>query len=91
MPLAALARCCSCKTNVSAATNGTTVFWGKDVQAKQTFAYYRHVSFSCCSPQVSGAPNKVSDDEVPIPCLHVTSHPQPSACAASTLPANSDD
>jgi hypothetical protein len=35
MPLAALATCCSCKTNVSAATDVTTVFWGKDVQASR--------------------------------------------------------
>jgi hypothetical protein len=46
---------------------------------------------SCCSPQdlcVSGAPEQVSDDEVHIPCLHVTSPPRPSALATS--PAVSD-
>jgi hypothetical protein len=46
----------------------------------------------CCTPQVlgvPGAPDRVSDDEGPIPCLHVTSSPRPSAHAAS--PADSDD
>jgi hypothetical protein len=49
---------------------------------------------SCCSPQVScmsGAPDQGSDDEVPIPRLHVTSPLRPSARAAATLPADSDD
>jgi hypothetical protein len=49
---------------------------------------------SCCSPQVScvsGAPNQVSDDGVPIPRLHVSAPPRPSAGAASTPPADSDD
>jgi hypothetical protein len=49
---------------------------------------------SCCSPQapcVSGAPNQVSDDEVPIPCLHVTSPLRPSACATAASPSDSDD
>jgi hypothetical protein len=39
---------------------------------------------------VSGAHDQVSDDEVPIPCLHVTSLPQPLARAAAS-PAGSDD
>jgi hypothetical protein len=30
---------------------------------------------SCCSPQVPGAPDHVSDDEDPVPCLLVTSPP----------------
>jgi hypothetical protein len=40
---------------------------------------------------MSGSPNQVSDDEVPIPRLHVTSPPRPSARAAATSPADSDD
>jgi hypothetical protein len=49
---------------------------------------------SCCSPQVScvwGTPDQISDDEVPIPCLHVTSPSQPSAHAAAPSPADRDD
>jgi hypothetical protein len=38
-----------------------------------------------------GAPNQISDDEVPIPGLYVTSPPQPSAHAATSSPAHSDD
>jgi hypothetical protein len=34
---------------------------------------------SCCSPQVSGAPSQVSNDQVPIPQLHVTCPLRPSA------------
>jgi hypothetical protein len=47
-----------------------------------------------CSPQVSGvsgAPDQVSDDEVPIPHLPVTAPPQPSARAAATSLAEHDD
>jgi hypothetical protein len=49
-----------------------------------------------CSPHVpcrSGAPDQVSDDEAPIPCLHVTPPPPPrhSARAAAVSPADSDD
>jgi hypothetical protein len=40
---------------------------------------------------VSGDPDQVSDDEVPIPRLHVTSPPQPPARAAAISPADSDD
>jgi hypothetical protein len=40
---------------------------------------------------VSGTPDQISDDEVPIPRLHVTSPPQPSARAAAPSPAGSDD
>jgi hypothetical protein len=40
---------------------------------------------------MSGAPDQVSDDEVPIPHLHVTSPPSPSALAAATSPAVRDD
>jgi hypothetical protein len=39
---------------------------------------------------VYGAPDQVSDDEVPIICLHVASPPRPSACAAAASPASSD-
>jgi hypothetical protein len=49
---------------------------------------------SCCSPQesyVPGNPSQISDDQVPIPRLHVTSSPQLSAHDAATSPANSDD
>jgi hypothetical protein len=48
----------------------------------------------CCNPQVScvsGAPDQVSDDEVPIPLLLATSPPRPFARAAATSPAESDD
>jgi hypothetical protein len=51
-------------------------------------------SVSCRSPQlpcVSNASDQVNDDEVPILCLHVTSPPRPSACAAAASPADSDD
>jgi hypothetical protein len=44
---------------------------------------------SCCSPQVpcvSSASDHVSNDKVPIPCLHVTAPPRPSALAAATSP-----
>jgi hypothetical protein len=40
---------------------------------------------------VSGAPDQVSDDEVPIPCQHVTTPPRPSAPAAAPSPADRDD
>jgi hypothetical protein len=40
---------------------------------------------------VPGAPDQVRDDEVPIPCLHATSPPRPSARAAAASPAGSDD
>jgi hypothetical protein len=40
---------------------------------------------------VSGTPDQISDDEVPIPGLHVISPPQPSAYAAAPSPADSDD
>jgi hypothetical protein len=40
---------------------------------------------------VTGAPYQVSDDEVPISCLHVTSPPRPSAHAAAASPIDSDD
>jgi hypothetical protein len=39
---------------------------------------------------VFGAPDQVSDDEVPIICLHVASPPRPSACGAAASPAGSD-
>jgi hypothetical protein len=42
-------------------------------------------------PCLSGAPDQVSDDEVPIPRLHVTATPRPSAYAAAISPADSDD
>jgi hypothetical protein len=40
---------------------------------------------------MSGAPDQVSDDEVPIPHLHVTFPRSPSALAAATSPAVRDD
>jgi hypothetical protein len=40
---------------------------------------------------VSGTPNQISNDEVPIPHLRVTSPPQPSAHAAAPSPADSED
>jgi hypothetical protein len=46
------------------------------------------------SPQVScvsGPPDQISDDEVPVPPLNVTSPPQPSARAAAPSSADSDD
>jgi hypothetical protein len=49
---------------------------------------------SCCSPQVScvsGAPDQINHDEIPIPRLHVTFPPQPSAHTAAPSPADSDD
>jgi hypothetical protein len=48
-------------------------------------------AFPLCSPQVSCTPEQISDDEVPIPHLHDTSPPQPSAHAAAPSPADSDD
>jgi hypothetical protein len=39
----------------------------------------------CCSPQVSGTPDQISDDEVRIPRLHGTFLPQPSAHAEVSL------
>jgi hypothetical protein len=43
------------------------------------------------SSGASNAPDQVSDDEAPIPCLHVTSPPHSSALAAPASPADSDD
>jgi hypothetical protein len=40
---------------------------------------------------VSGTPDQIRDDEVPIPRLHVTSPPQPSAPSAAPSPGDSDD
>jgi hypothetical protein len=40
---------------------------------------------------VSGAPDQVSNDEVPIPCLNATCSPQPSARTAAASPAASDE
>jgi hypothetical protein len=40
---------------------------------------------------VSGSLDQVSDDEVPIPCLHVASPPRPSAHVAAATPSDSDD
>jgi hypothetical protein len=40
---------------------------------------------------MSGTLDQISDDEVPSPCLPATSPPQPSARAAATVPADSDD
>jgi hypothetical protein len=40
---------------------------------------------------VFGSPNLVSDDKVPIPCLHVPSHKRPSAHAAAASLEDSDD
>jgi hypothetical protein len=42
-------------------------------------------------PCILGAPDQVSDDEVPIPHLHATPPSPPSARAAATLLADSDD
>jgi hypothetical protein len=36
-------------------------------------------------------PDQISNDEVPIPRLHVTSSPQPSVYAAALMPADRDD
>jgi hypothetical protein len=49
---------------------------------------------SCCSPTMpclSGASDPVSDDEDPIPCLHVPSPRQPPAHATAASLAKSDD
>jgi hypothetical protein len=49
---------------------------------------------SCWSPQVpcvSGAPDQVSDDKIPIPCLQVSPPPRPSAHTTAASPADSDD
>jgi hypothetical protein len=46
-------------------------------------------SLSSCQPCVFGASDLVSDDEVP--CLHVPSTRQPTARAATTSLADSDD
>jgi hypothetical protein len=46
------------------------------------------------SPQVScvsGTPDHISNDEIPIPRLHVTAPPQTSAHAAASSPADSND
>jgi hypothetical protein len=45
----------------------------------------------CCSPQVPGTPDQISDEEVRIPRLHGTFPPQPSAHAAAPSPADSAD
>jgi hypothetical protein len=48
----------------------------------------------CCSLQVScvsGTPDQISNDKVPIPRLHDTFPPQPSAHAAASLPADRAD
>jgi hypothetical protein len=69
----------------------TSVLLGSPVVSPQQLLRSR---ISCCSPQVScvsGAPDQVRDDEVPIPRLHVTSPLRPFARAAATLPADSDD
>jgi hypothetical protein len=66
----------------------TWVLLGSPVRSPQPPPRSR-ISF--CSPEVSGAPSQISDDEVPIPLLHVTSLPQPSAHAAAPSPADSDD
>jgi hypothetical protein len=54
----------------------------------------RKSRISYCSPQVScvsGPPDQISDDEVPIPPLNVTSPTQLSARAAAPSSADSDD
>jgi hypothetical protein len=69
----------------------TSVFLGSPVVSPQPLPRSRLSCFSPQVPCVSGAPDHVSDDEVPIPCLHVTLPPRPAARAAATSPANSDD
>jgi hypothetical protein len=68
-----------------------SVLLGPPVESPQPLPGSR---ISCCSPQmscVSGAPDQVSDDEIPIPRLRVTAPPGASAHAAATLPADCDD
>jgi hypothetical protein len=76
----------TCTTLGSMDASVASVLLGSPVESPQPLPRFR---ISCCSPPVSGAPDQVSDDEVPISHLHVATPPQGPRGVAGTSTAGS--